>query len=102
MSAPDSKTEPVDIIDMIMLIKQRVSDLSDTERKEIYQIIYSSSIESDKIQEKGSGIQIKFKDIPRSAISDVYYYITRKLAERMQQLENCTEENVSVTDDVQE
>ena len=39
-----SVKESVDVIDMIIFIKQRVNDLTDNERKEIYQIIDSSNI----------------------------------------------------------
>lgn len=88
-----SVKEPVDVIDMIIFIKQRVNDLTDNERKEIYQIIDSSNIDEGKIQEKGDGILIKFKDIPRTAILDVYNFMIRKLNEKKEQLDNCTVEN---------
>lgn len=86
--------KPIDIIDMIILIKQRINDLTDNERKEIYQIIYNSNIDEDKIQEKGDGILIKFKDISRPTISEVYKFMIRKLGEKQVQLDNCTVENV--------
>lgn len=92
------KDNTVDVIDMIIFIKQRVNDLTDNERKEIYQIIDSSNIDDGKIQEKGDGILIKFKDIPRTAILEMYNYMTRKLNEKQEQLNNCTEENIEDDD----
>ena len=85
--------EPIDVIDMIIFIKQRVNDLTDFERKEIYQIIDNGNIDESKVQEKGDGILIKFKDIPRHSILEVYNYMTKKLHEKQEQLDNCTVEN---------
>lgn len=86
-------TSNVDVISMIMYIKQRVNDLTDNERKEIYQIIGSSDIDDSKVQEKGDGILIKFKDIPQSVIKSMYVYMVKKISEKQEQLNNCTEEN---------
>jgi hypothetical protein len=99
MSREPAKSE-MDIIDMIKFITQRVNDLSETERKEIYRIIYNSDIDSNKIQEKGGGIQIKFRDIPQTAIVSVYQYMKKRISEKEDRLKNCTEENEeTVADD---
>ncbi len=96
----EQKTNPTenDVIEMIKFIKQRVNDLSDVERKEIYRIIYNSDMDQFKIQEKGGGLQIKFRDIPRVVIIDIHRYMKNKISEKEDRLKNCTEENAEDDD----
>jgi hypothetical protein len=91
----DKKT---DIIEMILFIQQRVGDLSLTEKKDIYQIINNSNVEDSKIQEKGGGIQIKFKNIPSPTIVEIYNFIKKSIERKLECLNDFTEENVDLDD----
>jgi len=82
-----------EIINMIMYIKHNVIDLSTNERKDILQMIINSGIEDNKIQSKGNGTQIKFKDLQSDVIVLVYNYIQTKMKEKLENLKNFTEEN---------
>jgi hypothetical protein len=91
----DKKSE----LDMIMYIKQSIGDLSPEELKNILQIIMNSGIDENKIQEKGNGTQIKYKDIPKETIRAISTYIKNKLDDKMQKLKNFTQENIEVSDE---
>lgn len=93
MSSTSTKESHISHINMISFIGQSVNDLTINERKEIYKIMGNSSMDESKVQEKGDGILIKFKDIPRPVIQEIYNYIVRKLGEKQEQLDNCTVEN---------
>lgn len=82
-----------DIINMIIYIKQKVDDLPISDRKNILKMIVNSGIDDCKIHSKGSGTQIKFKDIPQDVISNIYEYIYNKDLEKIAKLNNFTEEN---------
>lgn len=86
-------------IDMIMYIKQSISDLSHEELKNILQIIINSGIDDHKIQEKGNGTQIKYKDIPKETIIAIHQYIKTKIDDKIQKLKNFTQENEEPTSD---
>lgn len=78
---------------MITYIVQKVSELTEAERKEIYQLIINAGIPDHKIHEKGGGIQVKFKDLPPEAIISIHKYIQQKIEEKMERLKNFTEAN---------
>lgn len=86
-------------LDMIMYIKQSIGDLSPDELKNILQIIMNSGIDENKIQEKGNGTQIKYKDIPKETIVAISNYIKNKLDDKMQKLKNFTQENEEVSEE---
>lgn len=86
-------------LDMIMYIKQSIGDLSPDELKNILQIIMNSGIDENKIQEKGNGTQIKYKDIPKETIVAISTYIKNKLDDKMQKLKNFTQENEEVSEE---
>lgn len=81
-----------EIVDMIIYIKQKTPDISLVDRKEVLRIIMKSGIDDHKIQSKGNGTQIKFKDLPNNTIIQVYNFIKMKILDKMQKLEQLTEE----------
>jgi len=81
-----------EIIDMIIYIKQKTPDIALADRKEVLRIIMKSGIDDHKIQSKGNGTQIKFKDLPNNTIIQVYNFIKMKILDKMQKLEQLTEE----------
>lgn len=81
-----------EIIDMIIYIKQKTPDTALVDRKEVLRIIMKSGIDDYKIQSKGNGTQIKFKDLPNNTIIQVYNFIKMKILDKMQKLEQLTEE----------
>ncbi len=81
-----------EIIDMIIYIKQKTPDTALADRKEVLRIIMKSGIDDYKIQSKGNGTQIKFKDLPNNTIIQVYNFIKMKILDKMQKLEQLTEE----------
>jgi hypothetical protein len=86
-----------EIINMIIYIKQKVSDLSITDRKNILRIIMKTGIDDNKIQSKGNGTQIKFKDITSDTIQLIYNFIQAKITDKIEKLKNFTEENSEET-----
>jgi hypothetical protein len=93
-----SKKEIIEIIEKTKFITQFVGNLSITERREIYHMITNSSMEIEKIKEKGSGIQIRYRDIPPTTVIDIYNYIKEKIDEKTETLKNHTEENTELSD----
>jgi hypothetical protein len=93
MSTDIDKKSAVSIVDAARYVTYRIGDLSLEERRAIFQIITNSSIETNKIQEKGGGVQIKFKDIPPAIILDIHNYMKRKIDEKLERLNSLTEEN---------
>lgn len=81
-----------EIIDMIIYIKQKTPDIALADRKEVLRIIMKSGIDDHKIQSKGNGTQIKFKDLPNNTIIQVHNFIKMKILDKMQKLEQLTEE----------
>jgi hypothetical protein len=77
----------ISITDMIKYIERNVNELSISEKQDILHIIMNSSIENRKVQTKGDGTQIKFKDIPKYTIVSIYHYIKDKLAIKLAALE---------------
>jgi hypothetical protein len=74
------------VADMIAYIKRHVDDLLVSERQDILQIVMNSPIEDKKIQTKGNGTQIRFKDLDQSTILTIYTYIQTKLQVKMSML----------------
>lgn len=80
-------SDKISITDIVKYIKFNVDYLSMNERQDILQMIINSSIEDSKIQTKGNGTQIKFRDIPQSVLSMIYSYIQTKLTSKMDELQ---------------
>ena len=73
---------------MIEYIKQYVGDLSIDERRDVIQMIVNSSIPDKKIQTKGNGTQIKFRDIPDTVVSMIYNYIDTRVSNKKDELQH--------------
>jgi hypothetical protein len=89
----DNKEE---LLNIILYIKQKIGDMSQMERKDILQMIMNSGIDDSKIHSKGSGTQIKFKDIPKESLCTIYNYMQNKIKEKIEKLNNFTEENEEI------
>jgi hypothetical protein len=83
----DSKDET---ITKILFIKRNINELITEELRDILQIILNANIDDKKIQEKGGGTQIKFKDIPVHVINEIYDYIFKKIKEKVDKLAEYT------------
>ena len=83
----DDKEE---ILNIILYIKQKIGDMSQMERKDILQMIMNSGVDDAKIQSKGSGTQIKFKDIPKESLINIHNYMQGKIKEKIEKLNNYT------------
>lgn len=92
MSASHQEFTKQEIIDMIIYIKQKTPDISLVDRKEVLRIIMKSGIDDHKIQSKGNGTQIKFKDLTNTTIIQIYNFIKTKILDKMQKLDQLTEE----------
>jgi hypothetical protein len=88
---PLSKQE---LIEMIIYIKQTVADVSLQSRKEILRIIQNSGIHDDKIQTKGGGTQIKFKDLPANTIVIINNFLKERISSKMDKLNTLVQEPV--------
>ena len=58
-------------------IYENVNDIDISSRRELLQIIFNHS--SEIIKEKGSGVQIKFNDIPESIVNTLYNILYKKI-----------------------
>ncbi len=92
-----SNGEPTkqEIIDMIMYITQTVPDVSHQDHKEILRIIQKSGIDDSKVQKKGGGTQVKFKDMQYETIVNIHTFLTKKIVSKMDKLASLTEEPIS-------
>lgn len=77
---------------IIEYIKNNIDSLSVNERQDILQMIVNSSIEDSRIQTKGDGTQIKFKDLPVILINNIYNYIQVKMNNKLTTLNNFSSE----------
>jgi hypothetical protein len=84
-----------DIIDIIIYIKQKTPDLSLADRREVLRIIMKSGIDDYKIQSKGNGTQIKFKDLNNTTIIQIYNFIKMKIVDKIQKLNQLTEDPIA-------
>ena len=75
-------------------IQKNISELNVNERIVILQTILNSSIDEKKIQEKGNGTQVKFRDLEPELIEEIYNYIIEKVQEKTEKLMYLTEENL--------
>lgn len=96
MSTPETPTKQ-EIIDMIMYITQTIPDVSQQDYKEILRIIQKSGISDHKIQTKGGGTQVKFKDMPHAAIVNIHMFLKKKITSKMDKLALLTEEPINET-----
>lgn len=88
-----TKSTKDDVINMIIFIKQKVDDLSITDRRDILKIIIKAGVDDHKIHSKGNGTQIKFKDLSVDCILSIHSYIQAKISDKIEKLKNFTEEN---------
>jgi len=94
MMSGDSSVSKQERIDMIIFIKQTIPDVSLQNRKEILRIIQSSGINDDKIQTKGGGTQVKFKDLTYSTISVINNFLKERISTKMDKLATLVNEDV--------
>lgn len=92
-----STEEPTkqEIMYMIAYITQTIPDVPQQDRKEILRIIRNSGVSDDKIQTKGGGTQIKFRDMNPRTIMNIHTYLTKKITNKMDMLMSLTEETNS-------
>jgi hypothetical protein len=83
-----------ELVDMIMFIKQTVADVSLQNRKEILRIILNSGINDDKIQTKGGGTQVKFKDLNASTILVINNFLKERLSTKLDKLATLVHEEI--------
>lgn len=62
----------------VLYICDNINELKINNRKEILQMIMYSSIDLEKIIEKGNGTQIKLVDINDNLLRNIYNYIYNK------------------------
>ncbi len=62
----------------ILYICDNINELKLNNRKEILQMIIYSSIDPEKIIEKGNGTQVKISDINDTLLKNIYNYIHNK------------------------
>jgi hypothetical protein len=72
-------TSNIDLNKYILYINDNINELKIDFRREILQMIIYSSIEDEKIVEKGSGTQLKFADIEYNLLVSIYNFIYNKL-----------------------
>ncbi len=87
-----------DVINMIASISQKVGDLSVDDRHKILKIIIKSGIDDAKIQSKGSGTQVKYKDLSYDTIISIHAFIVDVIAAKLEQLKVLTVENTELLD----
>jgi hypothetical protein len=71
----------MDVLTKKIYIIDNINELIIKDRKTVLQLIYNSASRS-KLKEKGSGTQIKIKDIPNVLIESIYVFIEHKLKEQ--------------------
>ena len=85
----------VNVPDMILAICKHVNYLQLEERQHIYKLIVENSeIPDDKIIEKGTGIEIKFKHLSEHIIRVIYNYVESKINKSKEELEKASLENM--------
>jgi len=73
----------------ITTIQRKISELQSGDLKTILSFIMQSSIEDEKIHEKGSGTEIRYSDMSSELIEKIYNFILAKDVEKNQQLDYC-------------
>jgi hypothetical protein len=82
----------------INYISKYVSELTFEEKKKILTLIMSSDIEDHKIREKGSGTEIKYKDIPDVTLQAIYKMAKDFMTRKQKELNEFTVDTVTATD----
>jgi len=85
-----------ELINQILFINKNISELSNADYIGILQILLNSTIDEKKIQEKGGGTQIKYKDIPPEIINNIYDFVNYRLKDKMSRLATFTKEEIIV------
>ncbi len=86
------------VIDMTIYITRTIPDVTQQDYKEIIRILLKSGISDHKIQTKGGGTQVKYKDIPPMTIVAIHDYLKKKMASKMDMLATLTEEPTAESD----
>jgi hypothetical protein len=71
-------------IEKLIFITDNVDNLRKEYRVELLQIILGTQTTADKVQEKGSGTQIKTKDIQNDLVNALFNFVKTKI-EKMQE-----------------
>jgi hypothetical protein len=87
-----------EIINMIKYISLKIGDLSVEDRHKILKIIIKSGIDDSKIQSKGSGTQVKYKDLSYETIILIHKFTKEAIASKLEQLKLITVENTALLD----
>lgn len=83
----------------IQYISKYVNELTFDEKRQILTYLIASDIEDVKIREKGSGTEIKYKDIPDMALQHIYRMIKDFMKKKQQILNEYTVDTVTVIED---
>lgn len=73
---------------MVEFIKHNRNDLSREERSDVLRMLMNSSIPNSKIQDKGGGVQVQFRDIPATVILMVYTYMHTRVTTKKDELQH--------------
>lgn len=74
--------------EVVRFINYNIVSMSKSDKEEILQMIFMSDIDESKIQDKGGGAQVKFKDIPVNVILDIHKKMEQKLEKKKNDLKN--------------
>jgi len=81
-----------DVVKMIVYIKQKITEISLSNRKEVLKIIMASGVDDHKIHSKGNGTQVKFRDLPTDVINSIYLFVKSKVDTNLDKLNSLTED----------
>lgn len=84
--------------ELIQYISKYVVELTFEEKKKILIMLMSSDIEDHKIREKGSGTEIKYKDIPDNTLHSIYKTIKEFMTRKQNELNEFTVDTVTASD----
>jgi hypothetical protein len=84
--------DSTDIFTKVEYIKKHIPLLEKNDCEIILKIIYKYNIDPQKIQQKGHGVQIRYRDIIPS-IPDIYKFINKRIEEKTEILKSYTETN---------
>jgi len=98
MTSVDIEYTDEEIIKMIVYIKQKNTDIDLSDGKEILRMIIAEGVEDHKIHTKGNGTQVKFKDLPYKLIVRIYNFIQTRINNKIEQLNQMTEEYDEITE----
>ena len=80
----------------INYICKYVNNMNLNELQQIYKIMLDAGVPEDKFNEKGAGIEIKFRNIGSRAIRLVYEFIEEKMRQKQSEIESFPEHDIHV------